>query len=299
VSNSEIAELVHSSICAVVVSYCNVNEVLECLRRVRSQIDRVLVVDNGSGHDAVGELEQAQVEMNFDLVANQENRGIAAALNQGLEWARVHEYAWLLTLDQDCFLPEGFVDKLVSNVQRIGQEREQVAVIGPVSGTDTRCSLPSDQSITPVPMLMTGGSLLNVRVALTLNGCDESFFIDYVDYEYCFRCRRNGYAVLRVNDLSLTHEAGTPTVHKVFWKEVRSSNHTALRCYYISRNRFVVQKQYFKSDTVWAIGDAYRAIGEWAKILLFERDPREKTRMMLRGFLDGFHGVSGPYVERD
>jgi rhamnosyltransferase len=299
VSDAETSELERVDVCAAIVSYRNASEVLESLAAARPQVDRVLIVDNGSGDSVTKRFEEVQQKGQCDFICNEENLGIAAALNQALEWAGRRKYSWLLTLDQDCLLPEGFVDKMVAALSGLKQGKARVAVIGPISGTDVKPVLPLDHpQATEVATLMTGGSLVNVAVACSLGGFDAPLFVDYVDHEFCFRCRRNGYVVLRVNDLFLEHTPGKPTSHRLPWKRVQVSNHEPLRYYYITRNGIIIWRRYWSSNTRWVVRDMWNAFKGWILILLFERTPGKTTQMMLRGLHDALRGLSGRYAGR-
>ena len=85
----------------------DINRLAENLESIASQVDRIIVVDNGSTEwDSIA----ATVEHYSALsVRNATNLGIASALNQMATKALELGSKWLLTLDQDSVCSEGLV----------------------------------------------------------------------------------------------------------------------------------------------------------------------------------------------
>ncbi len=71
----------------------------------------------------------AQSDLGVDVIRNKRNLGIAAALNQGVQWAKEQGYAWVLTLDQDSVVMPDIVETL-SKVYEEFPQKEKLAVIG-------------------------------------------------------------------------------------------------------------------------------------------------------------------------
>lgn len=86
---------------------------------------------------------------------------------------------------------------------------------------------------------MTSGNLLSMSIFEKLgNAFLEKLFIDAVDDEYCFRVKRNGYDIVRINDIILAHPLGEiAKVHCLFFTK-KIYTHAPLRFYYITRNSF-------------------------------------------------------------
>ena len=80
----------------------------ENISAILPQVDNVVLVENGSSDITyLKELEDEKIE----LIVNDENMGIAYALNQVMQYAHDNSYEWALTLDQDSVVPPGLVDK--------------------------------------------------------------------------------------------------------------------------------------------------------------------------------------------
>src|SRR5262249_61559582 len=91
-----------SRVCAVVVSYHPDVDLLEqALSALRSQVDHLVVVDNGSSREVLDWLERRGTQLSFEIVPLGRNTGVATALNHGIRSARERGCAHVLLIDQD------------------------------------------------------------------------------------------------------------------------------------------------------------------------------------------------------
>src|SRR5258708_4061614 len=75
-------------LCAVVVTYFPDEKLLDRLQKIQQQVDRVVVVDNGSSGESAESLRTAEQKLHLEVIRNAENLGIATALNQGVRQAQ-------------------------------------------------------------------------------------------------------------------------------------------------------------------------------------------------------------------
>lgn len=295
-----------TGICAVVVSYHPDARLLENAMSLLPQVDELLVVDNGSGASANSILDALAAQPQVQIVRHGSNRGIAAALNFGARYALEKGYPWLATFDQDSFAPDGFIDSLL---QAYGEcsYRQRVAIVSPrFREKDSRPEFVRSYvrrrehpTYSRVDVTMTSGNLVRTEIFRSVGWFDEPFFIDYVDHEFCMRVRKHGWFVIEASEAILDHSCGAATARKVAGRTVRSTNHSATRRYYISRNRTVLFKRYLKDEPRWVLDDMFNCLlREPLRILLFERDRRAKMRATIKGVRDGVLNRLGPAPER-
>lgn len=134
-----------------------------------------------------------------------------------------------------------------------------------------------------------------VNVYDSVGGCDDAFFIDMVDHDFCLKASLKGVSLYRTSKPIMVHSVGEKSAHKIFGKRLYASNHSALRRYYYSRNTVVVLKRYLFTKPEMAIRHAGRLAKTSILVLLFEKDRMEKLFSVLRGVLDGSIGRLGPY----
>src|SRR3546814_6445642 len=95
---------------AVIVSHQPDGALDRVLDAALDQTARVVLVDNGSDPEIQERLrERARLDRRLTLVANADNRGLAAAQNQGLAAALADGADWVLLLDDDSVSGDGMV----------------------------------------------------------------------------------------------------------------------------------------------------------------------------------------------
>jgi rhamnosyltransferase len=287
-------------ICAVMVTYFPRHDLAEVLAALAPQVDELVIVDNGSSAEKLEGLSASASKVKATFLPLGTNRGIAHALNVGLEHARRQDCQWLATFDQDSLALPTMLDEMLSAIQRYPQPA-RIAMLAPVqidphSGfhlePDT-CEL-RGSGWRVLYTTMTSGNLVNVATATAIGGFEESFFIDYVDHEFCLRLRRHGYQVLEVTEAHLTHSLGELSTHRLGGRRIWVTHHSVTRRYYMSRNRLILWWRYFRSEPTWVRRDMRAFASELVRIVLYERESGAKLRMVLRGTLDAIRGVRGP-----
>ena len=110
-----------TGVVAVVVTYRpDVAATTVLLRALAPQVDRVVLVDNGSPPEAVDALRAEVGAAGGELLALGENRGIAAAQNAGLERALALGATAVLLSDQDSVPAPDMVARLLAGLDRAG-----------------------------------------------------------------------------------------------------------------------------------------------------------------------------------
>jgi rhamnosyltransferase len=284
------------TVCAVIVSYHPRSEALENIRVVMTQVQALVVVDNGSDADEVATLRASSEASGFRLIENQENRGIAEALNQGIAWARSRGFPWVILFDQDSTITSGFIDQMFATWES-HPRRERVGSIHPryrdrLTGVEQTKIMRAKSDGGPITS-WTSGALMPTWIFDRVGYFASDFFIDYVDHEYCFRLRAAGYYVADSREAILLHSPGQPAKVSVLGFSFVPSNHSAVRRYYISRNRVVVYRKYFPMFPAWVLQHICFTVRETAKWVLGEHDRVRKLRNFLLGTWDGLVGKMG------
>lgn len=290
-----------ADVCAVVVTYFPDADCAQNLRAIASQVAELLVVDNGSSRESLEEVEATVAQIGARLLRFGENRGIAAALNSGLAFARERGYRWLATFDQDSLATAGMIANMIASLG-VYPHPELAAVITPIH-VDRRLhvsyalgeSLASGEGWRELRTAMTSGNLVNVTAAMSVGGFDATLFIDYVDHEFCMRLRRNGYHIIEASGAVLRHSLGEMEVRSLLWRRPRVTHHSPTRRYYITRNRLIVWRQNLTFDLRWTLRDMRSFLYELGYIVLWEQEAPKKMRAVARGVLDGIRNARGKF----
>jgi rhamnosyltransferase len=282
------------STCAVIVTYHPSVSMLENMPRVFAQVKGMVVVDNGSNADELNPLREAGRNLCFHLIENGENLGIAEALNQGVRWAISEGYSWVILFDQDSKITDGFIEQMFAvwgghpQRERIGSI--QPKYIEPITGVEPVVRRARDGG--PVTS-MTSGSLMPVWIFARIGWFASEYFIDEVDTEYCYRIRAAGYLIADSTKAILSHSSGLPERSSFCGFKFRPAHHSAVRRYYMSRNRLVVYRKYILVFPVWVLQSIYESLRETIKCFLGEHDRTRKFRNLLLGTWDGLTGRMG------
>lgn len=283
----------HNEIAATVILYHPDDSVIGNLHSYVDQVDVIFAIDN-TEKDHVKATLLAELTENKKIVysPNNENLGIAKALNIGARSAIQAGYKFLLTMDQDSKASSTMVADLINC--DAAQNLSAIGILSPFHATATDPCPPAGGECFQILTAWTSGSLLNLEAYRTTGLFTENLFIDFVDHEYCLRLNLAGYKIFKVNNAILTHELGNGLKrHRFLWTTPVASNHSALRRYYITRNRFHVASRFksyfpnfFKKDLVLFWKDI-------VVIFLFEKNRFQKYKMIFNGFFDYKKGILG------
>ena len=285
------------SVSAVIVSYNPSADVLANIAALRPQVDSIVVVDNGSSEQNLAMLRRGRSEFDFELIENGCNLGIAAALNIGIREAKAKGCFWVALFDQDSTVEPGFID-LMREAYESSANPSQVGIVCPAYlDRLTGITLPLPRSKAgEVVATPTSGSLIPVERFDKLGPFNESLFMDYVDVEFSLRNRRAGYSIVQSSQAVLHHSMGRITRHRVFGRWFTSTNHSAARRYYITRNRLWLLAC-FLGDWSWSPQETRSVILETIKIVLVEHDRLAKLKSIALGFADALGGRMGKRFE--
>lgn len=285
-----------ADVCAVVVTYHPDPEFPDRLARVRSQVGVVVVVDNGSSPPA-REMLRCAAGPDVELILNDTNLGVAGALNQGVGRARDRFFRWALTLDQDSVVEPFLVQALLEAYNDFPM-KEKVAVVGSNYFDEKRGKTFKRESPAFPPYLeqttvITSGSLISLDAYGKVGPFRDDFFIDHVDDEYCLRAWAMGYKVILCRRPVIRHSIGGAVGKRILGRTVWSSNHSAARRYYMSRNFSWLMGKYLLQQPGWLISRLFRHVAFAFLMVLLERDRSEKVRHMAAGIAHGILGRMG------
>lgn len=283
-----------ANVCAVVVAYFPDEDFEARLQTILPQVARLVVVDNTPDAISLSPDIIAAWGERLHCIANHANMGVAAALNQGLEYALQIGCKWLLTLDQDtrCY-PD-----MVATLLQVHEACEpKAAVIGanyfdsqnhqlkvPASG-ETECL---EQTT-----VITSGSLVDAGVARTVGGFREDYFIDQVDHEFCLRVRAHGYRVVISRKPVMDHSVGGPGGARLPLLGILP-NHPPLRKYYIARNTVVTVAEHWRREPDWCLRRSVRLLLGLLLMATLEKQRLAKVRAFAAGIVDGVSHRMGP-----
>lgn len=295
-------------VAAVVVSYRPADDFPVTLARIAGFCSRICVVDNGSGSEFEAILQRAEAVPGVNLLRNETNAGIAAALNRATETMRSAGFAWALTLDQDSLFSEEALQGLLG-IWNTARRPDRIGLLAAVpvdedTGFEVRYSLrkatriasPEDEShpqAREARIAITSGNLLSLQALQEIGGFATGLFIDAVDFELCFRLRAGGYRILEARDVRFSHRIGKLAWRTFLGRRVLISNHPPVRRYYMMRNRLYIYTRYLRSEWPWVWRDALIYSQTLLFVFLFEDQRFAKLKYTLLGVRDFLLGRYG------
>lgn len=247
----------------------------ENISAIISQVDKLVLIENGSRDQLY--LSEIDVSDKIVVLQNGENRGIAGALNQILQYAEEHGYEWALTLDQDSIVS--------SNIIQIYDQYVDEKNVGMLT-----CSI-VDRNFSfakrndkggYIDFCISSGSYVRVGAWKHVGGFDETMFIDSVDLDFCLNLRTRDWKIFRTDETNILHEVGNSKVVRIFGKEYLALNHSIIRYYYIVRNLIYVGRKHNMRLKSFKI-----TIRLFYTVLLYEHQRTSKLRNMIKGFFVG------------
>lgn len=303
---TEVSVRVH----AIVVTY---NPEMDVLVRefalLAPQVDKIWLVDNASSQSLAAWLSGLPFADKLELVQMSANLGLGAAQNAGIQLARPAGASHVLVLDQDSQPMPDMVDRLLVASERLQSAGVRVAAVapvyadtvaGPASGFvrlgwldfKKQTALPG-QEVVEADFVISSGSLISVSVLDDIGPMDESLFIDHVDTEWCLRAQSKGYRLFGVPSARMVHSLGDRRTRLWFLRWRNVPYHSPFRYYYILRNSLLMQRRSYM-PIKWRIAELIRCCRVICFYSLFGRQRLACLRMMMRGIVDGFRGVTGP-----
>lgn len=225
-----------TKVCSVTVLYNFNEENINNLKTYEEYVDKVIVVDNSISSEYYKKY-FSQLS-NYYYISMDGNKGIAEALNVGIEYAINNEYDWVLTMDQDSKFTNNLIDEYFKNI------RNDVFIYSPNYLIDRRKEKKYKKDNQIIYWTMTSGNLLNISLYKKIGKFKENFFIDGVDYEYCLRGKKMEYKILQCNNALLRHNPGITKEKKFLWWQYKYGYMSPLRMYYQIRNLSWIAHEY-------------------------------------------------------
>lgn len=301
--------LTHSVDVVLVTYHPNPDTLAKALRSLCPQVDHVHIVDNtpsGSADSAIAEALDSAGQANATVRKLGSNRGIGYAQNFGIKCAQERGCEFVMLSDQDTVFPSDCVKVLLGAIERLEQQGAKIAAIGP-SYVDSHLSdqrpyflgfergwtskVQQDSGCVEVSGVIASGKLIRLSTLQEIGLMNEDLFIDWVDFEWCWRAIASGYKIIGCFDTVIEHQLGDGLV--------RIGRHcfsvrTPTRSYYIARNGIFLALRSRVLPAAAARAVAYRTIIWSIFACLFIRPHLDHAVHVLRGILHGLAGYLGP-----
>lgn len=186
---------------AVYTLYKPPSDFFHKIRSVIETCDIVILVDNTPGGANI-----VIKDNNVVLMQDGSNKGIASALNMGISKAREHGVNFLVLFDQDSSPDPATLKNLFE-----ASTKNPKALVGPLFVDDqvglTRSPVETAE-YSSVRCLPTSGMTFRLDELPADMRFNEGFFLDFVDFDWCWRLGALGWTCLLANKIPMLHRLG-------------------------------------------------------------------------------------------
>ena len=203
-----------------------------------SAIHHGVVVDNSP----VPVFKDAYLNM-MKYVALGQNVGIAKAQNTGLRYVLNYtEATHVVFLDQDSTVPDSYPQDIAEAFDSIRNDIHHLGFLGPMTenketGKEYKSIIHKDKALSADFILrreiISSGGCTTREVLEEVGLNEERLFIDYVDFEWCWRAKSKGYVCGLTPNITIKHMVGQKTIYIFGYTIIISS---PFRYYYQFRN---------------------------------------------------------------
>lgn len=251
-------------------------------------IEKLYVIDNSETPDKelINILLTKYPENKIDYFANNDNLGIASALNMAANKAIKHGFRWLLTMDQDSSFDKASINNLVNSFNHVPYI-DRVAIVA-CNHYNPECSSRKENThgtnnlynYYEAMMVITSGNLLNLEAYKDIGLFEEKLFIDCVDHDFCLRAKIKGYKIICFNNILLNHKIGKMQ-QTSFGLKIKT--HSSFRIYYITRNSLYLFSKYFRNYPLLICNRFIRLHGTLLRNILFGTNKATKIINIMKG----------------
>lgn len=297
--------------CVTVTYNPDITILTEQLRSLPETAHKI-IIDNASSPHARDELAQLQTQFaRIHVHFNEQNTGLAAALNQGARIAQtlIPTDGYILLLDQDSEPQPGSIETLITGYESLRESGEKIGAVGPtLQDAETglthgfhqqtrwrwRRAYPAITEKKPVPCanLNGSGTLMPLELYLSLGGLDEPFFIDHVDTEWSFRLLAAGYSLWGIPTAVFIHRMGQSSIRYWLFGWRLWPSRSPQRHYYLFRNAvWLMRRDYVPK--VWKFFGVVKLIITIVIALVIDPNRFSQFNCMIDGLRFGMRFDSG------
>lgn len=282
------------NICAITTLYKPSNIELENLVNISMQVGILIVMDNSDVD--MNNTKETFKTLPFNshckiiYFKNEGNLGIPKSFNRGIKIGRKLGASFFLFLDQDSFIEEGVVRRLI--LCRSGLTAFNLGIMAGNNIGTLKDGIKlkklyyrirhmnEDTNTIEVFHPIFSGWFVSDKLLEKVGPFNENLFLDASDHEYSFRILREGYRNFICKNAVIHHEIGR--VLRVKLLGFRITMNTSERMYYFIRDTIRVARTYFQEFPMLSFELLFSVIIVMVKGICFGEPKKEYIKYMLR-----------------
>lgn len=267
----------------VIITY---NPNINNLNNVLSELNQVyhIVVSDNASQNIIDIKKLVDAFSNTELISSPSNAGIATAQNKAIRKV-LNKAHYVFFLDQDSYISIESLRKLEKDMEileKSDKEIGSVSAIPEIKNTNSKFEKTNE--------VISSGMLVPVSTLRKVGLMKDDFFIDMVDYEWCWRALKKGYSIYKDNQVPFNHQIGTED--RILGKIPIAP----FRLYYVYRNTFyLLKKDYLPKNYAFKL--RYGLFKQFIFNVVFCPNKDRRIRYILKGIKDGKSGKLGKIDE--
>jgi rhamnosyltransferase len=282
----------------IVLYFPEWNALRELLDALESQVSKIYLISNGMSLDTE---EKLRFHGKFSSIENlPSNPGLGAAINCGLKQVLNDHCEYVFLFDQDSLVPNDFVKNMLNDLAVASSNVNKVAAIGPsfydlrsnkktinkfkFNGKSVSVAL-NQKSPVKTDCLITSGMLINLKTLSPAILFDETYFVDQVDAEWCFRVTSSGYCLFGSRRIEMGHRLSD--ANGWHFGPITFLQYSPVRRYWYYKNSIRLIRSSF-TPYLWRIRLCIILIISFLPNMLIDKNALNSMSMMFKGILAGF-----------
>lgn len=264
---------------AGITLYNYTTEQIERIRNYSKVFDAVFLFDNS---DKDYQKPTIDIDKNVCILSEGQNMGLPYAFNQIIK--KCDGFDFLCTLDQDSIFLSDDINHTKEWIESCNLINN-LGIVAPFVDYGHEDYLETEK-VDRRKWVITSGSFVNLNILRKEGVCyDEAYFIDKFEIDLCEHLRTLGYIVLMYHGSTLHQSLGEESGHK-------HPNHSALRHYYLFRNRLYFNNKWHSGLYKYFLNTA-QSFRHIFLIVLYEDTPFKKVREFFPACKDYLHNKLG------
>lgn len=232
--------------CVIVTYKADIVMLTNCVNSIISQVRKCYIVNNGKSEFYFDNDKVKIINLNF-------NKGISYAQNIGIKLSLEEKSDFIVLSDQDTVYPVNYIGLMEKKFKEL-ESTYKIAALTPFFYDNIKKqyqtlmsdkfkyfepSLSSSNKNYIVEHAIASGMFIPRNSFYSIGLMNEEMFIDYVDTEWCWRAKFNGFVVITTTDIIIKHNLGDEPV--IFFNK-KYTLRSSIRYYYIVRNTIYLIK---------------------------------------------------------
>lgn len=206
---------------ALITLYNPDNEVLDNIRIINKQVDKVFLLDNSSCDNSFFKISE-----NIEYLYFNKNKGLSEAFNTVLNSYLFDDDDYILFFDQDSVISDTHINSLIEKYKVLSATGVNIGCLGPVylNVNSKQKQIPSnakkiDNNTYEVDNVITSSLLTTYKNIKNVNFWNENIFLDMADWDLCWRFLYKRLKVCLTEQVILSQKLGIG-VKRIFGYEL-------------------------------------------------------------------------------